>query len=254
MKVGVYTICKNEKANVEDWVRTTRDEMKFGDTITVCDTGSTDGTVEAFLYLGMRPGSREWKIGEVSIDPWRFDDAHNAALAQVPDHMDMCIPLHLDERLQPGWRDAIEAEWRPDVTKLEYQYEFAPTLTFWQNRIHARKGYRWLYPDHEGVYPYGGTRENTVRSALKIVQKQSDRDRSGTLARLAMGVAENPTSARMRHYYGRELMYRMLWRQAVPHLEMYLRLAGQHPVEQQANAECLSHCYRAISQGIPDNV
>lgn len=255
MKIGIYTIAKNEFNHIERWTQSLRD----ADHVTFCDTGSTDNTIlAAEKFLGPRivsnkPGP-EYHIHELSIDPWRFDDAHNAALALVPSDVDVCIPLHLDEVLMPGWREALEREWKVDTTKCFYTYVFShhpdgtPELQFLQNRIHARRGYRWKYPDHEGVYPY-----NTVEKAVTIsdlrIEQWADRtkDRSGSLMRLAMGVAEYPNDSRMAFYFGRELMYYGKWQAAISQLERYLALPGiPFAVERAQAADCLAHCYRQL--------
>jgi hypothetical protein len=238
MKIAVYTILKNEAGNVRPWLNSTLG----ADYVVACDTGSDDG------------GDR-WLQGEavvvhrISIDPWRFDDAHNAALALVPADADVCIPLHLDERLEPGWRELIEAAWLPGTTKLFYTYQFDENFSFLQNRIHARHGYRWRYPDHEGVYPSGNTPEVSVTvAALRIVQRQDrSKDRSGILERLRWGMQEYPNDPRMLHYLGRELMYRGEWREAVQHLEAYLRLPALFPWERAQTAKYLAECWGRLS-------
>lgn len=256
MKVAVYTICKNEKHNVADWIASCAE----ADYIVVADTGSDDGTEQALRrirneFASVR-GAPKVFVHKISIVPWRFDDARNAVLALVPADADVCIPMDLDERFSPGWRKALEAGWTPEATACFYTYVFAhnadgtPSLQFLNNRIHARQGYRWKYPDHEGVYPYGHVGNTVQIPDLKIEQWQDrTKDRSGILMRLAMGVAEFPNDARTAHYYGRELMYYGQYRAALEHLERYTRLPGGFPVEQAANADCIATCYRMIAEG-----
>ena len=42
MKIGVYSICKNEIKNIEKWLET----IVEADEVVIVDTGSTDGTYE----------------------------------------------------------------------------------------------------------------------------------------------------------------------------------------------------------------
>jgi glycosyltransferase involved in cell wall biosynthesis len=239
VKIAVYTILKNEAKNIKGWLNSARG----ADYIVACDTGSGDEST------GLLDADWEAHVHHISIDPWRFDDAHNAALALVPADADVCIPLHLDERLEPGWRELIEAAWLPGTTKLFYTYQFDENYSFLQNRIHARHGYRWKYPDHEGVYPYGNTPEVSVTvAALRIVQRQDrSKDRSGILERLRWGLAEYPNDPRMLHYLGRELMYRGEWREAVQHLEHYLRLPALFPLERAKTAQYLAECWNRLA-------
>jgi glycosyltransferase involved in cell wall biosynthesis len=245
MKVAIYTICKNEEHNVHGWLGSIINGMEPHDPIVVCDTGSTDDTLKNFTGYDIGFPHR------ISIDPWRYDDAHNAALALVPADADVCIPLHLDERLEPGWRAALEAKWKVGIcTKAYYTYNFSATYSFQQNRIHARKGYRWRHPAHEGIYPYGGAREVTVHIPELVITQRQDgkKDRSNTLHLLEMGVNEMPHDARMRHYLGREYMYRGNYNLALRQLGMYegLMAGKSHPVEQAQNRECIETCRRMI--------
>ena len=75
MRVAVYTVCKDEEHNVEEWYQSAAN----ADVICVADTGSKDKTVPLFQAKGNLV-----KFSQISIDPWRFDDARNAALALVP--------------------------------------------------------------------------------------------------------------------------------------------------------------------------
>jgi len=245
MKIAVYSFGLNEQANVQDWLKSC-DEA---DHITFCDTGSTDGTRSEFLVACAQSSllRQRLAIHQISIRPWRFDVAHNTALALVPADADICIPLHMDERLQPGWRDALEAAWAGTrFTKAWYDYEFAPTLTFRQNRIHARHGYVWRYPAHEGIYRYDDEPEVGVNTALKIVQQQDlAKDRmSRDLWLLELGLRENPHSGRCHFYYGRQLMYAGRYQEAVPLLRKYLSMPDAWPGEAAQAADALAICYR----------
>jgi len=261
MKIAVYTIAKNEEKNVDEWVGC----VDGADYVVVADTGSEDGTVAKFQKHFRPPGARgsggaEKALHHIAISPWRFDDAHNAALALVPLDAEVCIPLHLDERLMPGWQDAIRRSWRSGFhTKAFYTYVFShnpdgsPSYSFMQNRIHARHGYRWRYPDHEGIYPYDITIERSVNiSDLRIEQFQDrSKDRGGILHRLEMGMKEYPDHARMVFYYARELMYNRRYKEAIPFLERYLTMDLDNPfyVERAQAAEALTTCYRAAANG-----
>lgn len=252
MKIAVYSFGLNEQANVRDWLKSCEE----ADHVTFCDTGSTDGTrAEFFVACAQQSSLRQrLAIHQISIHPWRFDVAHNTALALVPADVDICIPLHMDERLQPGWRTELEAAWvahspsvgRNRFTKVWYDYQFAPTLTFRQNRIHARHGYVWRYPAHEGVYPYSDQPEVFAETSLKIVQTQDlAKDRmSRDLWLLELGLRENPHSARCHFYYGRQLMYARRYQEAVPLLRKYLSMPDAWPGEAAQAAEALMICYR----------
>jgi hypothetical protein len=254
LKIAVYTIAKNEEKNIRGWLV----EASLADSITFCDTGSTDRTLaEISIHVtdNRRPFIHCYNIG---IEPWRFDDAHNAALALVPLDADVCIPLHLDERLTPGWREQIERVWEPGkTTKLFYTYVFAhnpdgtPQVQYLQNRIHARKGYRWRGADHEGVFPYFDTAEQTVTVPELRIEHFQDRtkDRSGILKRLQFNLMENQNDPRAVFYLGREFYYYQMYQQAISLLERYLAMTmGQapHAWERREAAEALAASWKAL--------
>jgi glycosyltransferase involved in cell wall biosynthesis len=72
-KIAVYTIALNEEKHVERWYNSVKD----ADYILIADTGSTDKTVEIAKNLGIT-------VVSLSVAPFRFDMARNAALAAVP--------------------------------------------------------------------------------------------------------------------------------------------------------------------------
>lgn len=256
MKIAVYAIAKNEEANVQGWLESLRGDADY---VTFVDTGSTDDTVNKFFdctgtsvsACAPRGPDNRYHLHHVSIGPWRFDDAHNAALSLVPADADVCIPLALDERLCDFWRPKIQAKWQLGFhTKAMYTYQFDPSYSFMQNRIHARRGYRWVYPAHEGIYPYGGVSEHTVWiPELVITQTQNKSvDRMGRdLKLLEMGIREYPNSARMNYYYGRQLMYAGLYHEALHFLERYNTLPGGFDDERKQVVGCIAQCKAALA-------
>lgn len=150
MKIAVYTIALNEESNIEEWYESAKD----ADYLFIADTGSTDKTVRLAKKLGIN-------VAKISINPWRFDDARNAALALLPNDIDMCVSLDMDERLSKGWREDLESI-DPSFTQLQYRYVWSwrdpqsrtqPQVEYLLNKVHARHGYRWKYIVHELVFP-----------------------------------------------------------------------------------------------------
>ena len=143
-KVCVYAICKNEEKFVDRWY----ESMKEADSIYVLDTGSTDGTVAKLREHGVNVFSQE-------IKPWRFEVARNISLDMVPKDTDICVCTDLDEVLNKGWRDELESIWNKDTTRCRYIYNWKlddkdrPIISFYYEKIHARDGYKWIYPVHE---------------------------------------------------------------------------------------------------------
>jgi len=106
MKIAVYTIALNEEQFVKRW----HESAKDADYLLIADTGSTDKTVEIAESLGIN-------VFKISINPWRFDDARNAALSLLPSDIDYCISLDMDEILSEGWRKELESLEGSNVTR-----------------------------------------------------------------------------------------------------------------------------------------
>lgn len=147
MKIAVYTIALNEEKHVERWYESAKD----ADYILIADTGSTDRTKRIAKKLGIN-------VIDISIKPWRFDDARNAALASLPADIDYCISMDMDEVLSDGWRECLE---KMTGDQIEYKFNLTfkdeaeknPETTFINNRIHKRHGFRWKFLMHEVIVP-----------------------------------------------------------------------------------------------------
>ncbi|MDP2660630.1 MAG: glycosyl transferase family 2, partial [Dehalococcoidia bacterium] len=99
-QIAINTIAKNEARNARDFMAS----CAGADLVAVLDTGSTDGTQGLLRAAGA-------VVEEAVIEPWRFDTARNQALAMLPEDIDLVVSVDLDERLQPGWREALEETW-----------------------------------------------------------------------------------------------------------------------------------------------
>jgi glycosyltransferase involved in cell wall biosynthesis len=201
LKVGIYGPAKNEFKHVDDWYASCKD----ADVIHIADTGSTDGTKERLIELGVN-------VTDVRIVPWRFDDAFNTAMYLLPEDVDVCIRLDMDERLQPGWRDALEKAWTPETTRLRYPYVWnwnddgTPGRQWYCDRIHARRGFRWMGATHEGLCSRV-PEVQTFTDDVKIFQYPDQKDKKGDLELLLESCRDWPQDARLRAYLAREYMY-----------------------------------------------
>lgn len=201
MKIGIYAPAKNELKHCNDWY----ESCKNADVVCVADTGSTDGTREKLMELGAQ-------VTDVGIMPWRFDLAFNVAMSLIPRDIDVCIRLDLDERLQPGWREALEKAWTPETTRLRYPYVWnwnpdgTPGRQWYSDRIHARAGYYWIGHTHEGLCSRLPEIQ-TFTDDVKIWQFPDAKEKKGDLPLLQECIREWPQDARLRAYLAREYMY-----------------------------------------------
>jgi glycosyltransferase involved in cell wall biosynthesis len=147
MKIAVYTIALNEEKFVERWYESAKD----ADYLLIADTGSTDKTIRIAKKLGIN-------VIKISVSPWRFDDARNAALAALPNDIDYCVSMDMDETLSENWRTALE---KMTGTQIEHMFHFTfrdkeekhPESSFIACRVHKRHGYRWKWLVHEAIVP-----------------------------------------------------------------------------------------------------
>jgi hypothetical protein len=252
MKIGIYALCKNEEQHVFDWAEST----DGADVVVVTDTGSTDTTVQRLNAAGV-------KVATGYVCPWRWDDAHNLSLNHLPPDVDVAIRLDLDERLQPGWREAIERAWVDGVNNIRYRYVWSwadhpggqPGLVFHCDRVHARHGFRWGGATHEGLVCWKGERQVAVVDGLEIWHYRDQGKKHGTdLELLRVAVAEAPHDARMRWYLARECDYQQL-PEAAAQFAAYLKMPGGQATERSYALRALhrltgeeAHLHKAASE------
>lgn len=202
MKIAVYTIALNEQQFVQRWVESAND----ADYLLILDTGSEDQTVNIAKSLDV-------DVWTQRFDPWRFDTARNTALNLLPDDIDMCIALDMDEILLPGWRQHLEAAHADGVTRPRYRYVWSwngsnPGLVYGGDKIHSRHGYQWKHPVHEVVTPRHDFVEVQGWYGLEIHHHpDSSKSRSQYLPLLELAVAEDPEDDRNAHYLAREYYF-----------------------------------------------
>lgn len=202
MKVAVYSIAKNEAQFVERWAKS----AVGADFILLADTGSTDDTVlEAMDQSGVT-------VVSMVVNPWRFDNARNEALSFIPDDIDYCIALDLDEVLLPGWRAELEKMHDMGITRPRYKYVWSwqedgsEGLVYGGDKIHTRHNYVWRHPVHEVLNCTSD--ESQDWCGLEIHHHPDNtKSRGQYLPLLELSVAEDPENDRNAFYYARELFF-----------------------------------------------
>ena len=240
IKIAVYAISKNESAFVERFCKSAND----ADLIVIGDTGSDDSTVE----LAQRRGATVYNI---AIKPWRFDHARNAVLALIPADVDVCIPMDLDEMLEPGWREEVERLWvKGKTTRLQHTFDWGQGIKFRYDKIHSRTGYHWHHPCHEYVRKDPRTVERHAISDMVLITHHPDntKSRSHYMELLELSVQEDPYCPRNAFYYARELNYAGQHREAIEAFDRFLVMPNATFVHDRAFAyRLLGASYEAIS-------
>lgn len=237
MKVAVYTIALNEEQFVDSWYKSAKD----ADYLLIADTGSSDNTARRAQKLGIN-------VYSISVKPWRFDDARNAALALLPDDIDYCIALDMDEQLQPGWKEALLKAYDAGWTRPRYKYTWSwngdkPGLQYGGDKIHKRHNYRWKHPVHE-VLVADRVEETQGWVDLEIHHyPDSSKPRSQYLPLLELSTKEDPYDDRNAFYYARELFFYGRYSEAADEFKRHLSLpTATWKPERAASMRYLSKC------------
>jgi len=257
LKIAVYTISKNEEAFVDRWLSSCSD----ADFIMMADTGSTDGSVKKLVTAASAMGiTHKCFFSSISISPWRFDDARNASLALIPDDIDICICLDMDEILVDGWREIVEQTFKqhPSTTRLRYPYvwnwiEGKPGVTYHADKIHTRHGYRWKSPVHEVLVRDRRCSEEVqtfIHTCLIEHHADSSKPRSQYLPLMELAVKEDPNDDRMAHYYARELYYYDRYAESFTQFQRHLSLNPGFLAEVASSHRYMGDC--AWAMGMSD--
>jgi len=241
LKICVYAISKNEAHFVQRFCESAAD----ADMILIADTGSDDGLPEEAAKYGA-------VVHHISISPWRFDLARNAALALVPRDMDVCISLDIDEVLQPGWREEIERVWiKGQTTRLRYMFDWGSGISFYYEKIHARTGYMWHHPCHEYPIPDGRITEVWAQTDFLLAVHKPDptKSRGQYMDLLELSVREDPDCPRNAFYYARELSFNARWQESIDACKRYLALPRATWMNERCYAyRVMGRCYSELGQ------
>ena len=244
-KICVYAISKNEEKFVKRWY----ESVKEADSVYVLDTGSNDKTVSMLKDLGVNVSVKE-------IKPWRFDVARNESLKLVPEDCDICVCIDIDEVISKGWRKKLEEIWDDNTNQLRYIYNWShddngkPLVSFYYEKIHARNGFKWIYPVHE-VLEFSKEKEvfKTTEEIVVDHYPDSTKSRSNYLPLLELSVKENPDNDRNMHYLGREYMFHGKYNEAIDTLIKHLNLkSATWKDERCASMRFIARCYKYLKR------
>lgn len=216
----IYTIAKNEAHNVEEFCASAE-----GAPIYVLDTGSTDDTAELLRMHGAI-------VAHNIITPWRFDYARNAALALVPDIPEiLCISVDMDERIESGWQDKLNSEWKTGCNYGNYRYisewqdeeRTKPAVKSARTRIHARRGFHWERPVHEIPVSNPDTVVHVCDTSI-IVRHYPDGKQRNYAPLLNTIIELNPNDADARLQRAGEFAQKEEWHNALVDYQSWFRL------------------------------
>jgi tetratricopeptide (TPR) repeat protein len=188
------------------------------------------------------------RVYDITINPWRFDNARNASLSLISSDIDICIALDLDEVLMPGWREEIERVWTATTTRLLYRYDWGKNHIFNATKVHSRKGYTWRNICHEMIYP--DRQEEVWGSTDFLLIKHlpdDNKSRSNYLPLLEADAKERPHAARPAYYYARELFYVRRYEDSIKEWQRYLKMPDATWYHERCYAyRTLGKCYASL--------
>lgn len=220
-KICVYSICKNEEKFVDRFMDCL-EEIK--DHVYVLDTGSTDNTIEKFKARGAHIKAKKY-------DKFEFHKARNDALKLVPKEYEICICLDIDDCIDPGFVEKINANWKENTTQLKY-YHYCnlnshdePLIKFLCGKIHKRDCYRWKYPIHE-VLKFIGEKEESIDVPDIIVRHRPDvkKSRAFYMDLLEEYVENNPENTRNVYLLTKEYRSKRQWEKCIAMAHKYLKI------------------------------
>lgn len=233
MKIAVYTIALNEEKHVERWYNSVKD----ADYILIADTGSTDRTVEIAKSLGIN-------VYNISIKPWRFDVARNTALSLLPDDIDLCVSLDMDETISEGWREILEKTTGNQITYVFDNYYKQHSMV--NNKIHSRHGYVWKFIMHEGIVQDRIEPDIEFAYGLEVYHlPDTEKPRSQYLDLIKAALDETPNITRYYKYYTDALVSLERYEEAE---EWYLKMLEVPGFSNYDSA----HVYRILANIIPE--
>jgi hypothetical protein len=259
MKLAVYAIAKNEIDNVDAWYA----NMKGADGVYVLVNNSTDATAARLRELGATV--REFSEKECTRQKLLLNTGEgiypnlgalrNKALAMIPQDMDICVPVDLDDRFScDTWPDELKAIWTDGagICRYKYVYSWQPDgtegISYRHDRIHSRHGWRWTGYVHEWLEAIGKKRGHDVILPDDIYQfTSSHAHKAGlsTLPVLRKQAHDMPICARTAHYHGRELYQSKKYDEAIEELTRHLTLPGATwGAERSASSRYISKCYQ----------
>ena len=233
MKIAVYTIALNEEKHVERWYNSVKD----ADYILIADTGSTDRTVEIAKSLGIN-------VYNISIKPWRFDVARNTALSLLPDDIDLCVSLDMDETISEGWREILEKTTGNQITYVFDNYHKQHSMV--NNKIHSRHGYVWKFIMHEGIVQDRTEPDIEFAYGLEVYHlPDTEKPRSQYLDLIKAALDETRDITRYYKYYTDALVSLERYEEAETwYLEM-MKVPGFSDTDK-------SHVYKVLADIVPE--
>lgn len=238
MTLSVCLIVKDEEEVLERCLTCVE---KFADEIVIVDTGSTDKSVEIAKKFTDKVYFFKWCDDFSAARNFAFDKA-SCQLMMWLDADDVISDI--DCKKLNGIKESFDAF---DMAILPYAVAFdgeIPTFKYNRERIFRRNmGYRFSGEVHEAVPPHGRILYSDALICHKKVKENQPLRNLIILQKLI--ASGKQLDERQKFYYGRELYFNKMYRQAIAVLEDFLSGDGWFVNKTEACID-LFYAYSAI--------
>jgi len=249
MNFSVVCIAKNEEKTLPRLVKSLEEFQKRGGEIILCDTGSTDKTVEVAKKLGCKVtevGDRFVKTitnadeinkrfiveeepiiknGDKLFD---FSSARNFAATLASN--DMIAMPDCDEIYTKLDLDKIEEVIKNGAEQLEYNFVFShdqygnEAIKFRHCKFYNRTKLKWANIIHE-ILVGNAKKVFLDENIIKLEHYQNPKEERGNyLAGLALDCFENQDNDRNSHYFARELLWNNRPKSAIKEFKRHIAM------------------------------
>ena len=272
---SIVIIARNEESTLPRMVGSLKEFQERGGEVVVCDTGSTDKTVEVAKSLGCKVtevGDRfriniDQELAEkinakfvvdgeapvVNAGESLFDFASARNFAATLASSDFLFTPDADEIWTKFDIDKIEDCIKNGIEQLEYNFVFShdalgnPLIKFRHCKAYNRRKLKWKGIIHE-ILSGEAKKQFLGEEFVKLEHYQNEKtNRSGYLKGLAVDCYNNPDNDRNSHYFARELMYLGRTRSAIKEFLNHISM-NRWSTEAAQSMMYIGDCYRNLGE------
>lgn len=241
MNICFYAPIKNEERYLEKFIRHHAKDMHENDCFVFMDTGSTDETPNIIKKLQDERFNIQFYPSEYIYKHWNFSIARNLCTTKIPEHIDVCIALDIDEFFKFDWRKKLETIYEKEkhfilsFKRTEDCSEEKEGFFFVQPRcsIHTRNDAKWKFPVHECLFPNDKSIHHVTDMSLESVHYRNGQRKRNYLKIIkdciqSLNELEYSKSdlCHIQYLYANELFFAKKFKEALQAFNTYFKQIG----------------------------